>query len=277
MIAMHPSLLITLSLLLLIAPFRSMCTDSSIERRLARQLRTRSSPLTQKWYRDKQLHVSRAQKRAIQLHWSTVGIHLDFGRVLNLTTCFGRPFERYVLDIGFGSGESLVGMAQRHRSTGFLGCEIHRAGIGSALIKMHGDDSDPLENIRLIRSEVAVLLERHLAPACLDEICVFFPDPWPNLERDGERRVIRASMLPLFERALRSGGVVRVATDVEDYALHTAAVFSDSGASSRWQCLMSAKHEPCVGGPFDRPVTRYEERAKDLGNSVWDFRYRFMG
>lgn len=264
------------ALLLLAVPTPSRCTteDKSVARRLARQLRTRSSPLTQKWYRDRQLPVSRAQRRAIQQHWPDDGIHLDFGRVLDLPRSFRRPFARFVLDVGFGSGDSLVGMARARRDTAFLGCEIHRAGVGAALIRLHDNSSEPVDNVRLVRSDVAVLLERHLPPSCLDEVCVFFPDPWPNFERDGERRVIRPSMLPLLERTLKPGGVVRVATDVEEYALHAVSVFGGLELkASRWRCLERTVNAPGLGSP-DRPATKYELRAKELGNLVWDMKFQ---
>ena len=162
------------------------------EKRKKKDQICKSMPRSQKWFKAKQQHVSPNQKRMYNDHWPTYGINLKYGNKLipfeafpNLTVSATTPV---VLDIGFGTGDSIVGMAQQNKDRIYLGCEIHRAGISIVLGNI---SSLAIENVKIIRADVTMLLEKYLTERCLDEVCIFFPDPWPNAERDGERRVVR--------------------------------------------------------------------------------------
>ena len=65
-----------------------------------------------------------------------------------------------------------------------------------------------------------MLFEGHVSASSLSEICIFFPDPWPNIPRDLQRRVVRGHILDLFAASLRPHGLLRVATDVQEYSGH---------------------------------------------------------
>lgn len=152
----------------------------------------KSMPRSQKWFKAKQQHVSPNQKRLYNEHWPTYGINLKYGSKLipsevfsNISASAATPV---VLDIGFGTGDSIIGMSQQNEDKIYLGCEIHRAGISIVLGNV---SSLGIKNVRLIRADITMLLETYLTDTCLDEVCIFFPDPWPNTERDGERRVVR--------------------------------------------------------------------------------------
>lgn len=71
---------------------------------------------------------------------------------------------------------------------------------------------------------------------------------------------------------MRQGGLLRIATDVADYAEHVRTVMA---ASSGWKLNNLIEHLPCVNGPSYRPVTRYERKAIHLSNRIWDFEYIF--
>jgi tRNA (guanine-N7-)-methyltransferase len=214
--------------------------------------------------------VSTAQKLAIREYWPTIGIELKYGVQVNLSHSFAKEFSSYVLDIGFGMGDSLVHMARFNPAIGYLGCEIHRSGIGSALLKMHSINENVPDNIRIVRADVAMLVS-HLPEKCLSEICIYFPDPWPNAERDAGRRVIRLDMVAAFEKMLIAGGRLHIATDVEQYAEHVVAVMSQ--CASQWICESAVESDPVEGCPTHRCVTKYELRAKEMGHRVWDFTY----
>ena len=149
---------------------------------------------------------------------------------------------------------------------------MHKAGIASALGRIH---ELGLTNVKVVRADVALLFDGFLvAEPCLDVACVYFPDPWPNAERDGERRVIRRDMLDQLKRRLRPGGLLRVATDVGSYADHVRAVVD---GDRDFRLVAASVHPPCVDVPPYRPVTKYERRAADLGHEhVWDFEYSFV-
>ena len=166
--------------------------NAELVRRRKKDQICKSMPRSQKWFKAKQQHVSPNQKRIFNEYWPIYGINLKYGTKVvphelfpNISASFATPV---VLDIGFGTGDSLVGMSQKNKNKIYLGCEIHRAGISTALGNI---TALGIENVKLIRADVTMLLETYLTDRCLDEVCIFFPDPWVNVERDGGRRVVR--------------------------------------------------------------------------------------
>mmetsp|Transcript_24492 Transcript_24492/g.40834 ORF Transcript_24492/g.40834 Transcript_24492/m.40834 type:complete len:371 (+) Transcript_24492:114-1226(+) len=303
-----------------------------MEKRMKRMKRRNEMPLSQSWYKSRQQQISKKQKKALASLWPSHGIDLKYNTTLNFHPLFNhttgmkelfRPSlpvvpdtfsdttvtqktlddsrQCVVLDIGFGNGESIVEMAKRFPFKLYIGCEIHRAGIAATLISIN--DSE-LQNIKLIRSDVTVLLENHLPDGCLDEICIFFPDPWPKSGRDAERRVIRPRMLAQFGRLLKPGvGRIHIATDAEEYATHIEATFSaGNDAHTYWQLGAKLCHPPtsrisatttsyqrssvtgehrtqsnstCFECLNNRPVTKYERKAQAQGRAVWEYVYLF--
>jgi hypothetical protein len=162
------------------------------EKRKRKEIICKSMPKSQKWYKEKQQHVSQNQKRIYNEYWPIYGVDLKYGNNVipqqlfpNITVSDLTPV---CLDIGFGLGDSIVGMSQQNKNKIYLGCEIHKAGICSLLGNI---SSLGIENVRVIKADVTLLLGTYLKDRCLDEVCIFFPDPWRNIERDGERRVVR--------------------------------------------------------------------------------------
>ena len=162
------------------------------ERRQKKKKICQSMPRSQKWFKAMQQHVSPNQKRMYNDYWPVHGIDLKYGLKLSPHEIFTNntvtAATAVVLDIGFGMGDSIVGMAQQNTDKIYLGCEIHRAGISTALGNI---SSLGIVNVKIVRADVKMLLDTSLSEKCLDEVCIFFPDPWPNTERDGERRVVR--------------------------------------------------------------------------------------
>ena len=126
---------------------------------------------------------------------------------LDLPALFGRVAP-VVLEIGFGMGESTAAMAGADPGRDYLGVEVHTPGIGNllALLGEHG-----LTNVRVAHGDAMQLVHR-IAPAALDAVHVFFPDPWPKA-RHHKRRLIRPANVALLRDRLRPGGRLHCATD----------------------------------------------------------------
>jgi len=74
-----------------------------------------------------------AQERALSELWPTYGI--DLGEApLDLAAVFGREAPR-CLEIGFGAGEVIGGLAETHSHIDYLGIEVHRSGVGRLLLR----------------------------------------------------------------------------------------------------------------------------------------------
>lgn len=204
-----------------------------------------------------------AQQRAIDQFWPAYGIDFD-GSAIDLDALFGRAAPRAV-EIGFGNGENLLTIAERHPERDFLGIEVHGAGVGRVLAGMN---ERGLRNIRVIRHDAVEVFERGLAPVSVDEILIFFPDPWPKA-RHHRRRLIQPDVVRLLVRALKQDGVLRLATDWEPYAEHMLAVLDAEPG-----LVNVAGAGGFVPRPDARPVTKFERRGEKLGHAIFDLEYR---
>lgn len=122
---------------------------------------------------------------------------------------FEKTFDQYALEIGFGTGEHLHGLMERHPDTGFIGVEPFINGMATFL----RDIKDvPHDNIRVYMDDALLLVEA-LADACLDKIYILNPDPW-HKTRHHKRRIIREETLDQYARILKPGGQLISSTDV---------------------------------------------------------------
>jgi len=194
--------------------------------------------------------------------WPRYGLTVVDGdrRILELGELFGRTAPR-VLEIGFGMGDSTASMAAADPGRDYLAVEVHTPGIGNllALVGALG-----LTNVRVAQGD-AMELARRLAPATLDAVHAFFPDPWPKA-RHHKRRLIQPGNVALLRQLLRPGGVLHCATDWPDYAVAMAeALDADPGLRST------------DGAVAPRPVTKFERRGVEAGRPILDLVYRRTG
>ncbi len=203
------------------------------------------------------------QARAWQDLFPRYGVEFTQGP-LDLDAIFGRQAPR-VLEIGFGSGEVIGQLAKDNPQTDYLGIEVHRPGVGRLLQYCAAEN---LGNLRIICHDAVEVLEHGIGDAALDEILVFFPDPW-HKKRHHKRRLVNPGFMALVAQRLRPGGIIRLATDWQDYALQML----DSGNT----CPTLASLSP-DGGFVEhyqgRSSTRFEQRGARLGHGIRDLAYR---
>lgn len=204
-----------------------------------------------------------AQQRAIDELWPAYGVDFD-GSPLDLDAVFGRSAERTV-EIGFGNGENLLTLAERHPERDFLGVEVHGAGVGRVLAAMRDRG---IRNIRIVRHDAVEVFQTGLPAGSVAEILIFFPDPWPKA-RHHRRRLVQPDVAKLLLRALAPDGVLRLATDWEPYAEHMVEVLD-----AEPDLVNVAGEAHFVPRPEDRPVTKFERRGEKLGHAIFDLEYR---
>jgi tRNA (guanine-N7-)-methyltransferase len=202
--------------------------------------------------------ITRAQEQALERLWPRYG--LEAGAPLDLDACFGRHAPR-TLEIGFGNGASLAGMAGQEPAADFLGIEVHRPGVGHLLLAIAERE---LGNVRVICADAVQVLKDCLPDAALDRVLLFFPDPWPK-KRHHKRRIVQPDFVELLARKLRPGGILHLATDWAHYAQHMLEVMAD--AASFRNRAGPGNYSP---RPDYRPVTRFEQRGLRLGHGVRD-------
>lgn len=176
---------------------------------------------------------------------------------------FGRTAP-LIVEIGSGQGHAIVHAAATHPEWDHVAVEVFRAGLARTMLDAARAG---LENLRLVEANAPEVLEHLLPDGSVDEIWVFFPDPWHKTKHN-KRRLIAPAFLPLAARALRDGGVLRLATDWEEYALQMREVFADA-----------AEFAPAFDGEwaprFDgRVMTAFERKGLAKGREIRDLAYR---
>jgi tRNA (guanine-N7-)-methyltransferase len=204
------------------------------------------------------------QTRALEDLWPRYG--LDYSpAALDLDAVFGRRAPR-TLEIGFGNGEHLARLAAAHPERDYLGIEVHRPGVGHLLMLA---EKTGLANLRVSDHDAVEVLREQIPAAGLDEVLVLFPDPW-HKKRHHKRRLIQPPFVELLASRLAAGGVLRLATDWEEYALQMLDVLR--GASALFTNLSSTGD--WMPRPDERAPTRFEKRGARLGHGVWDLAFQ---
>ena len=205
----------------------------------------------------RQGRVSDAQRRAVDELLPRFGE--PFQRApLDLERLFGRAAPK-ILEIGFGMGETTAAIAQAHPENDYLGIEVHTPGVG-ALLKRIAELG--LANLRIVQHDAVEVLEHMLAPASLDGVHLFFPDPWPK-KRHHKRRLIQPVFAALLASRMKPGAYLHAATDWEDYAAQMLEVL-------RAEPALRNTADGYTQRPATRPETKFEQRGLKLGHRVWD-------
>ena len=185
--------------------------------------------------------------------------------VIDFDAAFGRraPLS---FEIGFGAGDALLARSQARPDWNHVGVEVHRPGVGRALIRA---EQAGLENLRVMTRDAVDILREQVAPQSLAEVVIEFPDPW-HKKRHHKRRLVQPSFAQLVAERLASDGVLRLATDWAEYAVQMREVLDAEPALAN----LSNRDDGYVDRPATRPLTRFEARGARLGHAVFDLAYR---
>lgn len=207
--------------------------------------------------------MSPTQRRALHELMPRFGL-IPTDTVFDLESIFGRAGECH-LEIGFGNGASLQAMAQANPDKNYLGIEVHRPGVGNLLLEI---EKFSIENIRIICSDAVDVLKHNIADEALSAVYIFFPDPW-HKTRHHKRRLIQVEFIELLRQKLKPGGVIHMATDWQNYAMHMLKVMQQVDGFTN----LASDGKFCER-PDYRLLTRYEQRGLRLGHEVWDLLFR---
>lgn len=171
-----------------------------------------------------------------------------------------------IVEIGSGQGENIVSAASANPNTNFLALEVYDPGVAHTMLlaskcgssrksesssessSSSSESSEPLgestcdsfndssynneskiskglKNLRIAQVNAPDFFK-----ACdsnvISEIWTFFPDPWPKMKHH-KRRIVQNELAQDIHKALAKGGFWRIATDIEDYALHVHEVMDN--------------------------------------------------
>ena len=125
--------------------------------------------------------------------------------------------------------------------------------------------------MRVIAHDAVEVLAQQLPPASLDEVLIYFPDPWPK-KRHHKRRIVQPAFAAFVADRLKPGGTFHLATDWEPYALHMLDVLNaepqlvNAAADGRWTEDPAARDRHAssgVGGGSDTTYSTSNIGARD--------------
>ncbi len=160
------------------------------------------------------------------------------------------------IEIGFGNGEHLRGLIEKHPDKAFIGAEPFMNGMAAFLATLAEKD---LPRVRVWMDDALLLLTR-LPDGCAERIYLLNPDPWPK-KRHHKRRFINPENLDLLARLLKPGGQLVMATDVDDLAewMVTQTV---NHPAFRWTARCAADWRETPPGWIE---TKYERKGRAQG------------
>ena len=227
--------------------------------------RNNNKPFRRLWGRAQGRPLSAYQANLVEHLLPTVKLSSGNGDLLV-------PFKSYAainLEIGFGGAEHLLHKAQLNRESAYIGVEPFLNGVAKALA---GIDKNKLENVRLHHGDVRDILDQ-LPNACLDNVYILFPDPWPK-PRHFKRRLIQEELISEIFRVLKPGGNLFFASDILTYVdwalIRILRYRDDQGLGYNW----SARNADDWMRPYaDWPGTRYEAKAFREGRTPHYFTF----
>lgn len=205
--------------------------------------------------------ITRSQKKALE-ELSDLYLIKD-----DLASISESPFFKegeLVLDIGFGSGESLIHLATNFREKKFLGIEVYLSGIGGVL---RDAKEKNLTNLKIINGDAEDILINRLKGITFNSILFLFPDPWPK-KRHHKRRLIKEEFVHRLKNITKRNGQIMFKSDWQDYFDSAKEIISKSNS---WEEI--DEHE--YTEEFKKlPKTRFERKAIREGRKINNLVFR---
>lgn len=184
------------------------------------------------------------------------------GSPLDPAAVWGRTAP-LIVEIGSGQGHAIVHAAASRPAEDFLAIEVFRAGLARTMLDA---DRAGARNLRLVEANAPEVLAHLLPQASVAELWVFFPDPW-HKNKHVKRRLVTPEFAQLAASVLVPGGIVRLATDWQDYADHMRQVLDAAPDFARG---FDGDWAPRYDG---RVLTAFERKGARVGRDIRDLTY----
>jgi tRNA (guanine-N7-)-methyltransferase len=185
------------------------------------------------------------------------------GTAIDPAAVWGRDAP-LVVEIGSGQGHAIVHAAASAPDRDFLAIEVFRAGLARTMLDA---ERAGVHNLRLVEANAPEALRHLLPPASVSEVWIFFPDPW-HKNKHNKRRLVTPEFAATAAGAVRKGGLVRIATDWEQYARQMRDVMDAAPAFER---AFDGEWAERFEG---RVLTAFERKGARAGRAIRDLTYR---
>lgn len=174
------------------------------------------------------------------------------------TSLFGREAP-YVVEIGFGNGDFLCGLASAEPESNLVGVDTSPSCVVRAYRRI---GRRKLTNVRVFAGTGEFIVRNVIPDGTLERVYVNFPDPWPRRRHKG-RRLLTRSFFELLAHRLTHAGSLLLTTDHEDYCRFACE------QAERARCYLSVEEPP----PKEILGTRWAQRWLEAGRPIFHFRF----
>lgn len=168
---------------------------------------------------------------------------------------WGQPL---VVEVGCGAGEWICREARQNPGIYYIGIEQTEIRSGKFLLSAEGTGSP---NLLAMRADAVLLLDRMCPPAAVDAFYFFYPNPYPKA-RQANKRLNTGPAMWVFDRCLKPGGKIYLATNIEHLAEETAASLCQAwGYAVTQHGLLTA---------LESPRTAFERKYLARGETLFE-------
>ncbi len=162
-----------------------------------------------------------------------------------------------VMEIGFGNGDFLVHLAERHPEWTLVGVEIYLPGVAKAVGRLA--DAGFIERTRITQLPAQFVLQHQVAEQQLDGVFINHPDPWPK-PRHHKRRIVQKDFSQLLVSRVKDGGFIKLASDIPELAVWMRDILDQTPGLTNVAGLGGF-----IARDEDRVHTKFEQRGINAG------------
>ena len=171
-----------------------------------------------------------------------------------------RPLQ---IEIGMGKGQFIRNMAIKHPDINFIGVERYESVLMKAVQRKRNLEADKtIDNLKFLCADARKLAEIFEVGEA-DKIFLNFSDPWPK-DRHADRRLTSPYFLDIYDRILKSDGVIEFKTDNVGLFEYSLKVIKDS----KWRLDFCSFDFHSEKESEDNIMTEYEEKFAGQGNKI---------
>ena len=167
------------------------------------------------------------------------------------------------IEIGMGKGQFIRNMAIKHPDINFIGVERYESVLMKAVQRKRNLETDKtIDNLKFLCADARKLAEIFEVGEA-DKIFLNFSDPWPK-DRHADRRLTSPYFLDIYDRILKSDGVIEFKTDNVGLFEYSLKVIRDS----KWRLDFCSFDFHSEKESEENIMTEYEEKFAGQGNKI---------
>lgn len=156
-------------------------------------------------------------------HFNPFSVTVEYQNI-DLSEIFPNADNHLIVEIGCAGGKFMLDYCKKNPNHNLIGLETRKPLV----TKVDNDIKElGLNNAYILQANANIAINQLFKDSMLDEVFIFFPDPWVK-KKHIKRRVVNEKLVIDTTRALKTGGKVFIQTDVEELAIEIKSFFENN-------------------------------------------------